>query len=175
MKLTPIKILAGTAIILSIFAAIVGSPFSSKKSYINPEQFADFLIAKKQNLTVIDLRGKKDYDDYHIPSALNVNVARIDPSAFNKNNMIVFYSGRDNLSKAVQYKFEKEGFGNAYFLNGGIDDWMNKILFPVLPKSSSEAKKKNFERIERRSMYFGGQPEREDKSSTEKVYRREGC
>ena len=175
MKLTPNKTLAGSAIILSFFAVIAGNPFSNKKSYINPEQFADLLIAKKQNLTVVDLRGRKDYNDYHIPSAINVGASKINPNVFDKDNMIVFYSGRDNISKAVQYKFEKEGFKDAYFLNGGIDDWMNKILFPVLPENSSEAEKKNFEKIERRSMYFGGQPEREDENSTKKVYRREGC
>jgi rhodanese-related sulfurtransferase len=175
MKLTQNEILAGSAIVLSIFALIAGSPFSSKKSYINPEQFADSLISKKQNLTIVDLRDKKDYDDYHIPSAVNGNATDIDPSTFDKNNMIVFYSGRDNISKAIQYEFEKRGFKNAYFLNGGIDDWTNKILFPDLSKNSSEAEKKNFEKIERRSMYFGGQPEREDENSVKKVYRREGC
>ena len=175
MKIAPNKILASTAIILSVFAMIAGSPFSSKKSYINPEQFADSLISKKQNLTVIDLQSKKDYNNYHIPSAINANAVDINPQTFDKNNMIVFYSGRDNISKAIQYKFEKEGFKDAYFLNGGIDDWMNKVLFPVLPKSSSEAEKKNFEKIERRSIYFGGQPEREDENSVKKVYRREGC
>jgi rhodanese-related sulfurtransferase len=175
MKLTQNKILAGSAIILSVFAVIAGSPFSSKKSYINPEQFADTLISKKQNLTVVDLRDKKDYNDYHIPSAINVNATRIDPSTFDQKNMIVLYSGRNNISKTIQYKFEKEGFKKAYFLNGGIDDWMDKILFPVLLKNSSEAEKKNFENIERRSMYFGGQPEREDENSVKKIYRREGC
>ena len=126
MKLTPNKILAGSAIILSVFAVIAGSPFSSKKSFINPEQFADSLIAKKQNLIIVDLRNKKGYDDYHIPSAVNANAIDINPLAFDKDNMIVFYSGKDNISKAIQYKFEKEGFKKAYFLNGGIDDWVQK-------------------------------------------------
>ena len=175
MRITSNKILASSAIILSVFAVIAGSPFSSKRSYINPEQFADSLIARKQNMFVVDLRNNKDYSDYHIPSAININADKIDPSAFDKNNMIVFYSGRDNISKVIQYKFEKEGFKNAYFLNGGIDDWMDKILFPVLPKNSSKEEKKNFKKIERRSMYFGGQPEREDENSVKKVYRREGC
>lgn len=175
MKLTQNKILAGSAIVLSVFAMVAGSPFSNKKSYINPEQFADSLIAKKQNLTVVDLRNKKDYDNYHIPMAVNANAADIDLSTFDKNNMIVFYSGRDNISKAIQYKFEKEGFEKAYFLSGGIDDWTSKILFPVLPKDFQEAEKKGFERIERRSIYFGGHPERGDKIYAKKVYRREGC
>jgi rhodanese-related sulfurtransferase len=175
MKLTQNKILAGSAVILSVFAVVAGNPYRSKNSYINPEQFADSLIAKKQYLTVVDLRNKKDYDDYHIPSAVNVNVAGIDPSNFDKRYMIVFYSGRDNISEAIQYKFEKEGFDKAYFLSGGIDDWMNKIIFPAPPKNFPAEEKKSFERIERRSMYFGGHPEREDKNFAKKVYRREGC
>jgi rhodanese-related sulfurtransferase len=175
MKLTRNKILAVSAVILSVFAVVAGSPIRGKKSYINPKQFADSLIAKKQNLTVVDLRNKKDYDDYHIPSAVNVKAAGIDPSTFDKKYMIVFYSGRDNISKAIQYKFEKEGFDKAYFLSGGIDDWMNKILFPALPKNFPPEEKKSFERIERRSMYFGGHPQREDKNYAKKVYRREGC
>ena len=174
MKIAPNKILASTAIILSVFAMIAGSPFSSKKSYINPEQFADSLISKKQNLTVIDLQSKKDYNNYHIPSALNANAAGIDPSAFDRNNMIVFYSGKDNASKTMQYKFSQDGFDEAYFLNGGIEGWMDKVIFPILPKGASQKEREEFKKIERRSMYFGGHPEREG-GNTKKIYRREGC
>lgn len=175
LKISSNKILASIAVAFSVFALIAGNPFSSKKSYINPEQFADSLISKKQGLTIVDLRDKKDYDDYHIPSALNINPGEINPSSFEKNNMIVFYSGRDNISKTAQYKFERAGFKNVFFLNGGIDDWMNKVIFPILPKNSSDAQKKEFQKIEQKSMYFGGQPEREDENSVKKVYRREGC
>ena len=175
MKLRLNKTLASVAVIFSVFAMVVGNPFSTKKSFINPEPFADSLIARKQNMTIVDLRDKKDYDEYHIPSALNTSATEINTSDFNRNDMIVLYSGNDNISKAIQYKFEKEGFKDAYFLNGGIDDWMNKVLFPVLPMNASEKDKKDFETIERRSMYFGGHAERADKNSTKKVYRREGC
>ncbi len=173
MRLTPNKILAGSAIILSVFALIAGSPFTSIHSYINPEQFADSIISKKQDLVIVDLRDKKDFEEYHIPSAINLNPDKIDYSSFNKSFIVVFYSARDNVSKSMQYKFEKEGFKNVYFLNGGIDDWMSKIIFPVLPKNASEEDKNNFEKIEKRSMYFGGRPEKE--AAVKKAYRREGC
>ena len=88
--------------------------------------------------------------------------------------MIVFYSGRDNNSKTAQYKFEEAGFKKAYFIRGGIDEWMNKVLFPVLPKNSSNEEEDVFKKIERRSRYFGGSPKREG-DNTKKVYRREGC
>ena len=174
MKITLNKILAVSAILLSAFALIAGNPFSSKKSFINPEQFADSLIARKQNLRVIDLRSFESFEKYHIPTSSNFNLAGLNFASLNKNDMIVFYSGRDNDSKTVQYEFEKKGFKNVYFLKGGIDGWMNKVIFPVLPQNASETEKEEFKKVERRSMYFGGQPEREG-DNTKKVYRREGC
>lgn len=174
MRITFNKIFTASAVLLSVFALIAGNPFSSKKSYINPEQFADSLIAKKQNLEIIDLRPAKEFNYYHIPGAINVNPGEINSGKLSKNDMIVVYSGRDNISRTVQYKAEKAGIKNVFFLNGGIDGWMNRVIFPVLPKNSNEEQKREFEKIERRSMYFGGQPEREG-DNTKKVYRREGC
>jgi len=174
LKLSLNKILSFFAILLSAFALIAGNPFSSKQSYITPEQFADSLIARKQNLKVVDLRSAEGFRNYHIPNSSNVNLAGLSSVSLSKNDMIVFYSGRDNDSKTAQYEFEKKGFKNVYFLKGGIDGWMNKVIFPVLLQNASETEKKEFEKLERRSMYFGGQPEREG-DNTKKVYRREGC
>ena len=174
MKITLNKIFAVVAILFSVLAAIAGNPFSSKKSYVNPEQLADSLIARKQNILVVDIRSKKDFNEYHIPSAINSVPGLANINNFNKNEMIVFYSGRDNNSKTYQYNFEEAGFKKAYFLKGGIDGWMNKVIFPILPRNASDKEKKNFEKTERRSRYFGGSPEKEGENP-KKVYRREGC
>jgi rhodanese-related sulfurtransferase len=174
LKITFNKFFAGLAVLLSVLAVIAGSPFSSQKSFVTPEQLADSLISRKQNIHIVDLRNPKDFNGYHIPSAINSNDGPEVINDFNKNDMIVFYSGRDNNSKTAQYNFNQAGFKKAYFLKGGIAGWMNKVLFPVLPKNSSEEEKKIFEKIERRSRYFGGTPEREG-DNTKKVYRREGC
>ena len=174
LKLTSNKVFAIIAILLAAFALIAENPFSSKQSFITPEQFADSLIARKQNLKIIDLRSAEGFRKYHIPTSSNINLPGLGSVSLSKNDMIVFYSGRDNDSKTAQYEFEKKGFKNVYFLKGGIDGWMNKVIFPVLLQNASETEKKEFEKLERRSMYFGGQPEREG-DNTKKVYRREGC
>ena len=173
MKITSNKILAAIALLLALFSLLAGNPFSEKPSLINPEQLADSLISKKQNLLIIDLREKKDFDDYHIPSAINIDPVQINTNIFGKKKMIVFYSGRDNISKTIHYKFKKAGFNNIYFFNGGIDDWMNRVIFPVLPEVSTKEEENELRKIESRSMFFGGQPER--KGGSIKVYRREGC
>ena len=174
MKITFNKLFTAITIILSVLAVIAGNPLSGKKSFITPERLADSLISRNQNIVVVDLRSQKYFNEYHIPSAINNSEGLTVINDFNKNDMIVFYSGRDNNSKAAQYDFDKKGFKKAYFLKSGIDGWMDKVLFPVLPKNSSDEEKKTFEKIERRSRYFGGSPEREG-DNTKKVYRREGC
>jgi len=110
LKITSNKILAAIALLLALFSLLAGNPFSEKPSLINPEQLADSLIARKQNLLIIDLREKKDFDDYHIPSAINIDPVQINTNIFGKKKMIVFYSGRDNISKTIHYKFKKAGF-----------------------------------------------------------------
>jgi len=168
------KILVNAAIILSVLAALVGDPFSNKKNFITPEQLADSLISKKPNIRIVDLRSYDAYNEYHIPSAINSHPNSTSTALFNKNDMIVFYSSEDNNSKTAQYKFEKAGFREAYFLKDGIDGWMNNIIFPLLPQNASDEDIENFKKIERRCLFFGGSPERSGEI-TKKVYRREGC
>lgn len=168
------KILAVVVITLSLLAAFAGNPFSSEKRFITPEQLADSLISKKPNIRVVDLRIYAAYNDYHIPSAVNSVPDLTSPTLINKNDMIVFYSAKENISTAAQYKFEEAGFKRVYFLKGGIEGWMNLVIFPLLPQKASDEEKENFMRIERRSRYFGGSPERSGESK-KKVYRREGC
>ena len=172
MKFSLNKILAVAVIILSLLAALAGNPFSSKKSFITPEELADSLISKKQNLRIVDLRKSEDFSEYHLPSAINSSPNSTSTTLFNKNDMIVLYSGKDNISTTVQYKFEEAGFKEAYFLKDGIDGWMNNVLFPIIPQNSSS--KEDFKKIERRSRYFGGAPESSGETKN-KVYRREGC
>lgn len=168
------KLLAAAALMFSVFALITGNPNPGKKSFINPEQFADSLIARKGNLEVIDLRNKKDFNEYHIPSAINMVPGKINTSYLDKKAVVVFYSANDNFSKTAQYRVSMAGFQHTYFLKGGINGWLNRVIFPVLPEDADEKMKNEFDKIERRSMYFGGQPERKGEKK-DKTYRREGC
>ena len=84
------RILAVTALILATLAAITGSPFE-KSNYpdwdikninidgeettiISVTELAKWIIEKKNDFLIIDLRSEEKYKKYHIPFSYNSSV-----------------------------------------------------------------------------------------------------
>ena len=61
----------------------------------------------------------------------------------------------------------------TYVLKGGMDEWINKILFPDL-RGDSDLSEEEIEKIYKTSTYFGGKPIL-DKDRPKKIYKRDGC
>lgn len=167
--------LAGLAILLGILALGIGNPFNSSKATIDlkqlslevekaedhvaVEELADWIINGKYDYRLIDLRSEKEFNEYHIPTALNVPITELVNQPYEKNEKIIIYSGGGIHSAQAWFLMRAKGFRKVYFITGGLDEWKDKILFPVRPSDSSPESLAKFNKMKEVSKFFGGTPQ----------------
>lgn len=182
------KVLALSAIVLAILAVIAGSPHKvSIQPVTTNEKFliADktvrvidvyelvgWIIDKRDDFVLIDSRVGKEYKKYHIPFSVNVSELELDIEPNETIKSLIIYDSNERyllnkLKSLINNRKER-----IFVLKGGMDEWMNKILFPDLRESSMS--KKEIDKIYKTSIFFGGKPIL-DKERPKRKFRREGC
>jgi rhodanese-related sulfurtransferase len=183
------KVLVLVAMIFAILAAVAGSPYkitiqpiSTSEEFeiegklvgvIDVQELVNLIMDKRDNFYLVDTRIKNEFNEYHIPFALNVYGDGLDIEIMESKKSIIIYdqSNRyliEKLKPFINYRNEE-----VYVLMGGMDEWIDEILFPDLREKNylSEEEIKN---IYKTSTYFGGKPIL-DKERPKRKYKREGC
>lgn len=183
-----VKILATVAILLSFLAVIVGNPYTVSLVPVNPDEefeigssvvkvidageLAKWIIEKKNDFILYDIRPEKDYKEYHIPHSLNVNsIPYQDQHKQKKSDAVIYNSGNRYIIENIK-PLIKDLNSKVYLLKNGMSGWMNEVLFPDL--RGLNLSKEEINKIYRISSFFGGKPVT-DKERTRKKYSREGC
>ncbi|MEJ2193848.1 MAG: rhodanese-like domain-containing protein [Ignavibacteriaceae bacterium] len=181
--------LALIAIVFALLAAIAGSPYkitlqpvSTNEEFeiegksvkvIDVHEIAKWIMDKRDDFQLFDIRLKNEFDEYHIPFALSMSGTELPTSLIDHKSAVIIY----NKTGSYSIKKIKPVINNSkeqiYVLIGGMDEWINKILFPDLKKNSNFTEKE-IERIYKTSTYFGGKPILE-KERPKRKYKREGC
>ncbi len=146
------------ATIVKVDASELALKIQDKSSNVTVEQLANWLIQKNADFTLIDLRSEKLFNEYNIPTSINMKINDILSLQSPKNTKILIYSD-DNLQAAqAWFLLKSKRFSAVYLLKGGLNEWTNKILFPSLSENASPDEKANFAKISEISKYFGGSP-----------------
>jgi rhodanese-related sulfurtransferase len=183
-----VKFLVPITIALSFLAVIAGSPYTvsivptsvdesfdiigSNVKVIDAKEIASWIIKKRNDFNLFDIRTENEFKEYHIPHAININDesnSSVKPEAA---SIIVIYDESNRYSIEKIKPLIKDRKGELYLLKGGMSSWMNEILFPDL--RATELSKEEINRIYKTSSYFGGKP-LTGKERTRKKYSREGC
>jgi rhodanese-related sulfurtransferase len=142
---------------------------------IDVEEVAQMILSRKKDFTIVDLRTYDKFEKYHIPASLNYSNSLSLSEMGSSGKKIIFYNQGNRINEKVAEKINSELSDFAFFLEGGLNSWYSKILFPNLniPRGLSPKEKDN---AERRSRYFGGtaKMKKTDIIKGEK-YMREGC
>ena len=101
------KTLAAIALILGGLAAFAGSPYRRPKE-VSAVELAQWIREHKPGLQIVDMRSKKEFDDFHVPGSvwMQASVRSDQPT------VIV----TDDPSTAPP---------DTYVLRGGVDAWRN--------------------------------------------------
>lgn len=95
--------------------------FSNEINYIEMKE----LIKQNENAVLIDVRSKQEYNEYHLPNAINIPVYEIENRIVNyvkdKNELIILYCQMGSRSKNAKRILEKLQYNNVYNLKGGLD------------------------------------------------------
>jgi len=75
----------------------------------------------KQNVIIIDLRDRHEYNSGHIPGAVNIPYEDLENhgNQFPKGNLLIFYCDRGNISLLAARDLMKYGY-NIKSLYGGL-------------------------------------------------------
>jgi len=115
---------------------------NSGMQYFSPDEVADMIINRDPSLLLIDVRGADEYEKYHLPGSINIPLSSLLDDQWKDylNQDVrfnVFYSnGTVNANQAWMLT-RQLGYRNNYVLQGGLNYWMESIMNPTPPESTS--------------------------------------
>ena len=157
------KRLATLAFVLAVLAMI--SSFIAPEGLKDESDHPDFIsvvdlataIKNREEFRLIDLREVEEFEEFHLPSAVNIPYDSALKMEF--EGKVIFYSGDDYLAKRLWEKLPQSAKTNVQVLYGGVHDWYEKLLYPELPINSPEEHRPVVNKVMELSTYYGGQIE----------------
>ncbi len=143
----------------NIDAVALANDIEHQADHVTAEELGEWIRARKKGLRVIDVRSDSEFAEFHVASAERValtDLAKLKPAA---DETIVLYSEGGAHAAQGWVLLRALGHQHVYFLRGGVLDWMEDVMNPVLPERTGIAKTDSL--IEQRSAlskYFGGVP-----------------
>lgn len=129
---------------------------------VSTDELAELIISKDPTLLPIDVRSPEAYQNFSIPGAVNIPLAKMldEESAYYLGlgeMQKVFFSNDDLSSNEAWMIAKRMGYENVYVMKGGLNEWVETILQPAEPPAT--ASEEAFELYNLRkatSLYFIG-------------------
>jgi rhodanese-related sulfurtransferase len=172
--LTPVRALAAVALLLALAASFAGSPYVQRRAsvdvtalasavareedHVTALELAQWIKERRPGLRVVDVRTAEEYEAYHVPSAERIDLEALTSTPFRAADIIVLYS-EGGAHAAQGWVFLRAlGYRRVYFLRGGLYEWLEQVMNPVLSADATPAAREQFTRASVLSRYFGGVP-----------------
>ena len=126
--------------------------------HVTVQELADWIIRKRSDYRLIDLRDAESFRTYFIPGAENVPVSQLPDYPLARNEEIVLYSDGGTHAAQAWFLLRARGYAGAKILLNGLDEWKDMILFPALPEATTPDQMAALRRAREISAFFGGQP-----------------
>lgn len=182
LKLSLNRKLALIAVVFGLVALFAGDPYGGTTIKVNEKDIAlstvgnsdkvlvtdlaDWIIKGKSDFELVDLRNEEKYNEYTIPGSQCIPLPQISTSELLRNQKIVLFSDDDVASSQAWFILKSKNYKGVYILDGGLDAWKEKVLFPKAPVNGSKDELLQFEKMKEVAKYFGGQAQT-DSSITE--------
>lgn len=105
----------------------------AEKDHVQPLELARWILEKRQDYQLIDLREPWEYDDYHIPTAVNIPLAQLfTPEGLkqlDRGRTVVVYGLGMGHPAQTQLLLSLKGY-RALSLKDGITGWWDQVLTP---------------------------------------------
>jgi rhodanese-related sulfurtransferase len=163
-----------SALLCGLAAPLAGSPYRQVRGQFDAQAMARLIMdgedhvsaltlaawirASKPGLRVIDVRSPGEFREFAIPTAENLPLDVLLQTRFGAGDVIVLYSEGGAHAGQAWTLLRAMGVHNAWFIAGGLADWHDEVLEPVLAKDASPAEALAFEKTAELSRYFGGTP-----------------
>jgi len=167
------KRLALVALLLGVIALFAGNPYGGITIKVNEKdialstvgnsdkvsvtELADWIIKDKSDFELVDLRSEEKFNEYSIPNAQCIPLVQLSNSELRRNQKIIFYSNNDVAASQAWFILKSKNYKGVYILDGGLNAWKEKVLFPKTPVNGSKEDLAEFEKLKEVAKYFGGQ------------------
>jgi rhodanese-related sulfurtransferase len=113
-----------------------------RQQYFSPEELADKLINKDPSIQLIDVRDQDDFEKFSLPGAINIPLSDILNAQYTEVldqdvKMNVFYSNGTVEANEAWMITRQLGYENNFVLEGGLNFWVETIMSPQKPASTS--------------------------------------
>jgi rhodanese-related sulfurtransferase len=135
-------------------ALIVGT----EADHVEATELAAWIIESRADYRLIDLRTPAEFEQYHIPTAVNIPMNVLTESGLGRQEKLVLYSEGGIHSAQAWMLLRAQGYTSVSMLKGGLDAWKDQVVFPVLADNAAAAERARDERLRSISAFFGGQP-----------------
>lgn len=143
---------AGTRKAASLTPQALAEAITNEADHITAEQLAKWLIDKRPDLLVVDMRAAEEFAQYHIPGAVNIPFVELFNEAsqqiLSNDKVIVLYSNGGTHAAQAWVLLKQMGI-ESYVLLGGLNYWAEAILNPKMPNelaADSEILKYQFQK-----------------------------
>ncbi len=115
---------------------------NSGMQYFSPDEVAQMIVSKDPSLLLVDVRSEDEYEKYHLPGAINIPLSSLLEEQWKDylNQDLrynVFYSNSTVNANQAWMLTRQLGYQNNYVLQGGLNYWVETILNPTPPESTS--------------------------------------
>jgi len=135
-------------------ALIVGT----EADHVEAPELAAWIIESRADYRLVDLRTEAEFGQYHIPTATNIPMSVLTEAGLGRQEKIVLYSGGGIHSAQAWMLLRAQGYRSVYMLKGGLDEWNDQVVFPVVADNPTPEQRARDERLRSISTFFGGQP-----------------
>jgi rhodanese-related sulfurtransferase len=105
----------------------------SEKDHVQPLELARWILDKRKDYQLIDIRDPWEYDDYHIPTAINIPLTQLftpeGQKQLDRSKTIVVYGLGMGHPAQTQLLLSMRGY-RALSLKDGITGWWDQVLTP---------------------------------------------
>jgi rhodanese-related sulfurtransferase len=135
-------------------ALVVGT----EADHVEAPELAAWIIESRADYRLIDLRAEGAFAQYHIPTAVNIPMNVLTDAGLGRQEKLVLYSDGGIHSAQAWMLLKAQGYKSVYMLKGGLDEWKDQVVFPVVAGNPTPAERARDERLRSISAFFGGQP-----------------
>jgi rhodanese-related sulfurtransferase len=136
----------------SLNAAALAGEIERESDHVTALELAQWIRDRKPGLRVLDVRSDSEYAAYHIPSAERVPLSALAALHPTEGQTLVLYSEGGAHAAQGWVLLRAAGVDSVYFLRGGLLDWMDDVMNPIVGTDSASARTASL------SRYFGGTP-----------------
>ncbi len=126
--------------------------------HVDVYELADWIVQGRSDYRLLDVRDENAFAKYHIPTAENVPMTRLDDYPLLRNEKLVLYSDGGIHSAQAWFLLKARGYNGAYILRGGLEEWTDSILFPTFADNPTPFQRQRDARVRALSAHFGGSP-----------------